>query len=126
MERGMPGLKERAKTLVELAEKAEFYVKRRPLTLDDKAAKVLTPEGRQTLALFRQVLAATPTWTLAALEAAGRDFAEGNGIGLGRIAQPLRAALTGSTVSPGIFDVIEVLGRDETLGRIDDALAGTG
>jgi glutamyl-tRNA synthetase len=128
LERGMPGLKDRAKTLLELAEKSEFYVLKRPLKIDEKAAKVLNFDGLHVLALFRKVLADSTGWTLDALEEIGREFAEQNGIGLGKIAQPLRAALTGTTVSPGIFEVIEALGRDETLGRVDDALAvaGTG
>jgi glutamyl-tRNA synthetase len=89
---------------------------------------VLNFDGLHVLALFRKVLADSTGWTLDALEEIGREFAEQNGIGLGKIAQPLRAALTGTTVSPGIFEVIEALGRDETLGRVDDALAvaGTG
>jgi glutamyl-tRNA synthetase len=116
---GMAGLKTRAKTLVELAEGARFYVAPRPLTLDEKARRLVT-ESRATLCELKRALAASE-WTAAALEEAVRGFAETNGLKLGAAAQPLRAALSGSTVSPPIFDVMAALGRDEALERIDDA-----
>ena len=75
---------------------------------------------------MRGVLAGTSAWTGADLEAAARSFAEAKGIKLGQVAQPLRAALTGATTSPPIFEVMQVLGRDETLGRIDDATMALG
>ncbi|CAA7625782.1 glutamate--tRNA ligase [Magnetospirillum sp. UT-4] len=122
---GMGGLKERAKTLVELADSAAFYARRRPLALDDKAAKALADdEARALLSEFLNA-AAAGEWTKAALEEAARVFAEARGQKLGKIAQPLRAALTGSSVSPPIFEVMEVLGREETLGRVDDAATPT-
>jgi glutamyl-tRNA synthetase len=120
---GMVGLKDRAKTLVEMAESALFYVQPRPIAVDDKAAKLLQ-EGGAELAAFRPLLAAVAPWRKEALEEEARVFAEGSGLKLGKIAQPLRAALTGSTVSPPIFEVMEVLGRDEALGRLDDAISG--
>jgi glutamyl-tRNA synthetase len=118
----MPGLKERAKTLVELADSAQFLTATRPLKLDDKAQKLLTPEARGILARLKPVFEQAP-WEAPALDAAARNFAEQNGLKLGAIAQPLRAALTGRSTSPGIFDVLAVLGRAESLGRIGDQAA---
>ena len=120
---GMAGLKARAKTLKELAENAKFYTLKRPLTPDDKARAQLTGDGSKVLKELRAQLAAAPTWIAADLEAQARTFAEAKGIKLGQVAQPLRAALSGATTSPPIFEVMQVLGRDETLGRIDDAVA---
>ncbi|HTZ35965.1 MAG TPA: glutamate--tRNA ligase, partial [Stellaceae bacterium] len=118
--RAMPALKPRARTIVELAEKARFYVAARPIRADADAAKLLTPDARALLgALSREIGGAA--WQASALEAALRDFAAENGVKLGAVAQPLRAALTGSTASPGIFEVMDVLGREETLARLADA-----
>ena len=117
--RAMPGLKPRAKTLVELARKAAFYIAERPLRPEPEAAKLLTQEARALLGELRGNLG--ETWEHDALEAGLRDFAAQKGLKLGAVAQPLRAALTGSTASPGIFEVMEVLGRDETLARLGDA-----
>jgi len=122
VKRALPGLKERAKTLVELAENAVFYLKARPLTLDDKAAKLLAEDGRSPLSSFAQILTALSDWRQETLEEEARKFAESHDLKLGKLAQPLRAALTGSTVSPPIFEVMEILGRQETLGRINDVL----
>ena len=116
----MPGLKERAKTLVELAESAYFLVARRPLALDDKAQKLLTPDARGVLRQLKTVFEQSPNWEASALDAAARNFAEHNGLKLGAVAQPLRAALTGRSTSPGIFDVLVVLGKAESLARIGD------
>ncbi|MEE3049987.1 MAG: glutamate--tRNA ligase, partial [Pseudomonadota bacterium] len=124
LEKGMSGLKERAKTLVELSENAEIYARTRPLALDEKAARLLQDDGKQHLGLLRPRLDSLGEWNLEGLEKATRDYAENAGIKLGKAAQPLRAVLTGRTVSPGIFEVMEILGRDETLGRLDDALSG--
>jgi glutamyl-tRNA synthetase len=121
--RGMPGLKARAKTLVELAQSALFYVAARPLQPDAKAQELLTAEARGRLKGFSERLAAATDWQAAALEAEARSFAEAAGCKLGQVAQPLRAALTGSTVSPPIFEAAEVLGRQEVLGRIEDVLS---
>jgi glutamyl-tRNA synthetase len=115
----MPGLKERAKTLVELAEGAYFLLAKRPLSLDDKAQKLLTPEARSILKKLHEVFGQT-SWEAQALDSAARNFAEHNGLKLGAVAQPLRAALTGRATSPGIFDVLVVLGQAESLARIAD------
>ncbi|UGY08480.1 glutamate--tRNA ligase [Phyllobacterium pellucidum] len=120
----MPGLKERAKTLVELADSAKYLFVERPLTLDDKAAALLNDEGLSVLAGVLPELAAVDDWTASALDAAVRVYAEKTGLKLGKVAQPLRAALTGRATSPGVFDVLEVLGRDESLGRIKDQVKG--
>ena len=118
---GMTGLKDRAKTVVEIADSALFYVKARPLAPDDKANKLLEDGGRADLIAFRALLTPSIQWSKDNLEDAARQFAETRGLKLGKVAQPLRAALTGSTVSPPIFEVMEILGREETLGRLDDA-----
>lgn len=118
----MNGLKERAKTLIELAENALFYLLERPLTLDDKAAKILADDGRAALSQFASILAALPNWQQETLENEARHFAETQNLKLGKLAQPLRAALTGSTMSPPIFEVMQILGREESLGRISDVL----
>jgi glutamyl-tRNA synthetase len=117
---GIKGLKSRAKTLVELAANARFYVAARPLALDDKAQR-LVAESKQLLSDLAISIAETD-WSPDDLEAAIRDFAEAGTHTLGAIAQPLRAALTGSTVSPPVFEVMAALGRSEALGRIADAV----
>ncbi|MBN8532074.1 MAG: glutamate--tRNA ligase [Alphaproteobacteria bacterium] len=117
--RAMPGLKARAKTLLELADNAAFYVMRRPLPLNDKAKKLLE-EGKPVLAALLPLLETASDWTAHALEAAIKAHAETAGLKLGKVAQPLRAALSGSDVSPPIFEVMEILGKEETLGRIRD------
>ncbi len=119
LKRLMPGLKERAKTLVELMESARFLVAGRPLAMDDKAQAILAGEGRQALKALLPVLEQAE-WSAPALEAAVKSFAEARGLKLGKLAQPLRAALTGSSTSPGIFDVLAALGRQESLSRIGD------
>lgn len=116
----MPGLKERAKTLVELLDSAYYLYAARPLQLDAKAAALLDEAGRQRLPGLAQTLAAINDWSVEALEAAVRGYAEANGLKLGQAAQPLRAALTGRAMSPGLFDVMAVLGREETLARLAD------
>jgi glutamyl-tRNA synthetase len=115
----MPGLKERAKTLIELADGAQFILADRPLKLDDKARALLTPEAREIL---HSALAAlrNAEWTAEHLDQAARTLAERAGIKLSAVAQPLRAALTGRATSPGIFEVMQVLGKDESLARIRD------
>src|SRR5215813_10240279 len=119
--KAMDGLKLRAKTVVELADNAVFYVRARPIPIDPKAATLLTPEARERLQRFAAILGPATEWTAAALEEQARRFVEAEGTKLGNIAQPLRAALAGATTSPGIFDVAETLGRDETLARLRDA-----
>jgi len=120
---GLPGLAERANTVVELAEAAVFYVAERPLDIDEKAAKLLDQEGRKRLGRAAPLLAALADWTGPVLEATLREFAEAEEVKLGQVAQPLRAALTGRTASPSIFEVMQVLGREETLGRVSDVAA---
>jgi len=118
--RGMSGLKQRARTLSDLAASAALYVRPRPIPLDAKAAAILTADGRARLGRLAQHLATLEKWNQAALEATVRAFAESEGVKLGDVAQPLRAALTGSTISPGIFEVMETLETAEVLGRIND------
>lgn len=120
----MPGLKERAKTLVELADSAKYLFAQRPLSLDEKASGLLNEEGLGVLSGVIPVLSAVHEWTAEALDAAVRVHAESTGLKLGKIAQPLRAALTGRATSPGVFDVLAVLGREESLGRIEDQIKG--
>jgi glutamyl-tRNA synthetase len=123
LERAMPGLKERAKTLVELLDNAAFLFAKRPLELDEQAAKLLDPQGRDMIAQLVPRLEAVEPWTQKELEASVRSFAEETGRKLGNVAQPLRAALTGKSTSPGIFDVLDVLGREESLARLRDQTA---
>jgi glutamyl-tRNA synthetase len=124
-ERAMPGLKERAKTLVELLDNAAFLFAKRPLVMDEQAAKLLDAAGRLTLAALLPSLEAVEPWTPEALELCVRTFAEETGRKLGKVAQPLRAALTGGSMSPGIFEVLDVLGREEALGRLGDQALAT-
>jgi glutamyl-tRNA synthetase len=116
----MPGLKERAKTLVELLDSAYYLYAARPLQLDAKAAALLDEAGRQRLPGLAEALSVINDWSVEALEAAVRGYAEAHGLKLGQAAQPLRAALTGRAMSPGLFDVMAVLGREETLARLSD------
>jgi len=113
----MPSLKERAKTLVELIAGAEFLFSDGPRTLDEAAAKLLTPDSRATLAAVLPALEATG-WSAAELENATRTFAESGGLKLGQVAQPLRAALTGKASSPPLFEMLALLGREESLARL--------
>ena len=120
--RAMPELKARAHDLKQLADGAAFLFDQRPLSIDEQAAALLTGESRAHLALAHQALAALPEWTHDSTDAAVREVAETSALKLGKLAQPLRAALTGKTTSPGIFDVLVLLGRDESLARIADQL----
>src|SRR5271157_771021 len=116
----MPSLKERAKTLLDLIDSAGFLLADRPIHLDDKAAALLTPEARALLGEIEAILTDVAPWNAEATEQAVRVFAEHKGAKLGAVAQPLRAALTGRTTSPGIFEVLAVLGKTESLARIAD------
>ena len=89
-----------------------------------KAAALLTPETRALIGQLRTALEAVTDWRAETTEAAMRNFAEQNNLKLGSVAQPLRVALTGRTTSPGIFDVLAVLGREECLARLADQAAG--
>jgi glutamyl-tRNA synthetase len=116
----MPGLKERAKTLLDLIDGAAFLIAERPIPVEEKAAALLTPEAAALLAGLVPHLASVEPWQAGTLEAAVRQFADQTGVKLGAVAQPLRAAVTGRTTSPGIFDVLAVLGKDESLARLRD------
>jgi len=119
----LPGLKARAKTLNELLDGAGFLFAHRPLPLDEKAQKLLSPEAKSRLGALGPKLAALSDWTAASTEGVVRELSVELGVKLGDLAQPLRAALTGRSTSPGIFDVLEILGRDESLARIGDQSA---
>ena len=119
----MPGLQERAKTLVELIDASRFLWTERPLALDEKATKLLTADAREAIAALAERFEAEPVWAAEPLEEATHIFAEAQDLKLGKVAQPLRAALTGRTTSPGIFDVLVVLGREESLARLRDQAA---
>lgn len=121
---GMEGLKQRARTLADLAEAAAFYVRPRPVPVEEKARRVLDEPSRAAIAAIARPLAAVEDWRDDALENVCRAQAGVLGIGFGKLAQPLRVALTGSTVSPGIFEIMRVLGRAEVLARIEDAATG--
>jgi glutamyl-tRNA synthetase len=123
LQRSMPELKKRAANLHDLAQGSLFYLRSRPIPMDDGAAKLLASAPTGVLAAARAVLAPLNDWSATTLEETARALAERSTLKLGQVAQPLRAAVTGSAQSPGLFDVMATLGRDETLGRIDDALA---
>jgi glutamyl-tRNA synthetase len=120
--RAMEGLKPRAKNLNEIAEGSLFLFKSRPLDLDERAGALLEGQAADLLAFAHAALAAVPDWTAEATEQAVREVAETAGVKLGQVAQPLRAALTGRATSPGIFDVLVLLGRDESLARVADRM----
>jgi glutamyl-tRNA synthetase len=119
--RGMSGLKQRAKTLLELADAALFYCRERPIPLADKAKALLGEAGREHVRALARAFGALDDWSEPATEAAVRAYIESRGAKMGDVAQPLRAALTGQPQSPGLFEVMAALGRDETLGRLADA-----
>jgi glutamyl-tRNA synthetase len=120
--RTMPFIKPRARDLNELADSATFLFRTRPIDMDERARGLLDVNGLALLGRARDAIAAVTDWSAGALEDAVRRVAEDAGIGLGKVAQPLRAALTGRTTSPGIFDVLALLGREESLARIADRL----
>ncbi len=122
LERAMPALKVRAADLDELARGAAFLFAPRPLVLDAKAEALLTDEARGLLAKIAARIEDEVLWTSETLEAALKAMAEELSLGLGKLAQPLRAALTGQTTSPGIFDVLTLLGKEQALARISDQL----
>jgi glutamyl-tRNA synthetase len=122
--RAMPALTPRARDLNELAQGAAFLAKSRPLDMDEKAASLLQGDAPDLLGHVHRSLAALADWTAEATEQAVREVAEAQGVKLGQVAQPLRAALTGRATSPGIFDVLALLGREESLARVADAMSG--
>jgi glutamyl-tRNA synthetase len=121
MLRAMPGLKERARTIPQLLEMARFILEDRPFLPDAAADKVLASVSHGMLERLTSRLQ-NATWTADGLEAAVREFAESESVGLGKVAQPLRVALTGRTVSPGVFEMMEILGREESLARLGDCV----
>jgi len=125
LQQAMPFVKDRAKTLIELADQTAFVLGRRPLSLDDKALALLSGETPQRIARIRARLALFGSWDVFALEAELKAFAEEEGVGFGKIGPPMRAALTGGTASPDIARILSALGREEALGRLDDALQQT-
>jgi glutamyl-tRNA synthetase len=122
--RAMPFLTPRARDLNEVAEGARFLFARRPLDMDEKAAALLEGGARDMLALVHAALSTLAGWSAEATEQAVREVAEAEGAKLGQVAQPMRAALTGRAASPGIFDVLALLGREESLARLADQMSG--
>jgi len=120
VKKGMNSLKERAKNLNELTDNAKFYAISRPLSLDEKATQILDAEARDHVSNLRAQLADVDDWTEETVQNIAKSYAEACSLKLGKVAPPLRAALTGSSVSPSVFEVMAVLGRDETLARLDD------
>jgi glutamyl-tRNA synthetase len=116
----LPELQPRAKTVLELIDLAQFIYAVRPITVESAAAEQLTADARAMLGGAKAVLEALPDWSVTAIDAAMREFAEQKGLKLGKVAQPLRAALTGRTISPGIFEVMVLIGKPESLARIGD------
>ena len=125
LEHVIPFVRDGAKTTLELADATVFALKRRPLELPPKALDLLTEETRARLGRLRQALAAAPVWEVPALEAVNREFAESEGVGLGKIGPPLRAVLSGGSPAPDLAGALVSLGKHESLGRLDDALSLT-
>ncbi|WP_019220367.1 glutamate--tRNA ligase [Bartonella senegalensis] len=121
--KAIPNLKERSKTLCELIDNASFIFTKRPLQLDEKAQMLLDKNGLTILKAVYLALKTCPSWDVKSLDETLRSYAQTQGLKFGSIAQPLRAALTGRPTSPGVFDVLVLLGRDESLNRINDQLA---
>jgi glutamyl-tRNA synthetase len=122
LKQALPLLQARARTLKDLVDGAHFIVAERPLILDEAAAKLLDKDAAMVLARLVPILSDTEPWSAEATERAVKSFVEAEGMKLGEIAQPLRAVLTGRTTSPGIFDVLAILGREESLARIGDQI----
>ena len=122
LEKAMPALKPRASNLNELAANTDFLFEQRPLTIEVDAAPLLAGDARDVLARVHAALDALDRWDTEATENAVRQVADAAGVKLGAVAQPLRAALTGRRTSPGIFDVLDLLGREESLNRIADQI----
>jgi glutamyl-tRNA synthetase len=118
----MPFLKLRAKSVNELADGSQFLFAQRPLPLEEKAAALLDDAGLSLVAQVRDAIGGAADWSAETLEPLVKAIAENAGLGLGKVAQPLRAALTGRTTSPGIFDVLALLGKQESLARLDDSV----
>jgi glutamyl-tRNA synthetase len=125
LQQAIPFVKDRARTLLELAAQTAFVLRTRPLDLDDKARTLLSGETHDRIARVRARLALFESWDVFALEAELKAFAEEEGVGFGKIGPPMRAALTGGAASPDIARTLSALGREEALGRLDDALQQT-
>ena len=123
--RAMPFVKDRARTVLELADQTGFVLRRRPLLIFEKALPLLTGESGERIARLRDRLRLFASWDVFALEAELKAFAEEEGVGFGKIGPAVRAALTGDGVSPDIAKTLAALGREESLGRLDDALQQT-
>lgn len=123
IEKAMSGLKERAKSVLSLADSTLFLIAERPLAMNKKAEKLLDEAARDVLLRLADRLEHVTDWNVETVEAVVRKLATDEELKLGNIAQPLRAALTGSTVSPGIFDVLDILGQEQSIGRIRDVIA---
>src|SRR5690606_7227622 len=120
----LPELQPRAKTVLELIDLAQFIYAVRPIQPDAAAAALLTDDARALLAGIAETLGGLADWSVPAIDAAMRQLAEEKGLKLGKLAQPLRAALTGRTVSPGIFEVMVLIGRAESMARLGDQTGG--
>lgn len=120
VQKGMNGLKQRAKTLIELADMAKLYVTQRPLALDEKASRILSEGGSAMVADILPMFEQANDWSEESMQEIAKQYADANATKLGKVAQPLRAALSGRTVSPSVFDMMHVLGRDEALARLKD------
>ena len=123
LEKAVLGFRERSKTLVEMAAKVKPYYTRGVTIEGEAAAKHLGPEGKLMLGRIRETLQGVASWRAADLDPIVKLISEATGAKMGAIAQPLRVAVTGGTVSPGIGDTLELLGREEAMRRIDAALS---
>jgi glutamyl-tRNA synthetase len=123
MRAAITSLKGRVKTLLDLSEGAGFLFATRPLQMEEKALGLLDPAARDMLTALHAELGSLAMWDETSLDQSVREFTEQCGLKLGKVAQPLRAALTGSVKSPGIFEILVVLGREESLARISDQMA---
>ena len=122
----MPGLKERAKTLIELIEGARYLFVERPLPMEDKAAAILDKNDGAGRAILKQLiphLSGLSYWNLESIEEEVRKFTDAQELKLGQVAQPIRAALTGKTTSPGVFDVMAVLNKQDCISRLEDQVS---
>ncbi len=121
--KAMPALKERAKTLVTLAQSAAFIFEQRPIPMEEKAANLLNEDGLAVISGILPLFEALADWQAESVETCIRNYTESNDLKLGKVAQPIRAAVTGKATSPGAFDVLQILGRDVSINRMKDALA---
>ena len=120
LKNGIPALKSRAKTIPELIDNIVFYVQKRPLILNKKATNILNSDARKRLAQLAKILGDLGIWSENSIEKVIKDFANQQEINLKQIALPFRVAITGTTISPGIFEVAKILGQQETMGRLKD------